>query len=504
MHLLLLRALPFLLFAALIAVSSCDNEVTFVSGNDVNLRFSTDTVMFDTVFAARGSATQIMKVYNDAADPVTIDRVYVEGRTGVDYSFNIDGFSGPEARDVVVWGGDSIFVFVEVLVDPTEPEVTSPFLAEDRLLFETGDNSNDIVLMSFGQNANYVFGFNRGQFSGWPNCNGGTVVLPNDLPTVVFGSMIIDNCTVRAVAGTKIYVHGGVQRNPEIGGNGFFNDGIIFTTESGRLELIGTLEEPIVVSTDRLEERFRDDPAKYRGIVLGAGSRGNLIQHTEILNSIAGVTLDSTAEVTIENSTIAYAGGPAVSAYQAEVNVSNSLFHSNFGNTVQFIKGGRLNMIHTTLASYGVDASALVLTNFTCDEDGDNCIAAPLDATVNNSVVAGSSNAEIGLFDIFRGGEAGTFEVRITNSVVRTDERFLTDEDGLYADFYERICTNCVNYDLEEPLFQDARENDYHLDSLSVARSRGVFLPAFAQDILGNERFADSTDAGAFQFVAGE
>ena len=85
--------------------SSCDTQMEFVSGNAVNLRFSTDTITFDTVFTDVGSATQIMKIYNDAADPITIDRILVEGRTGVEYNFNVDGFSGPEARDVPIFAG---------------------------------------------------------------------------------------------------------------------------------------------------------------------------------------------------------------------------------------------------------------------------------------------------------------------------------------------------------------------------------------------------------------
>jgi len=321
-RLLLLTAL-----ALTCLTTACDVETEFLTGNNVQLRFSIDTVAFDTVFVARGSATQRMKVYNDGEQPIKIDRVRVEGRTGVNFIFNIDGTRGPEARDIVIWGEDSIFLFVEVEVDPTEPENTSPFIAEDRLLFETGDVQEEIVLLAFGQNANYVNGFNRGRFLPI-SCDNGTVTFPSDLPTVIYGSLIIDNCLVQALPGTKIYFHGGVQRNTEqIAGTGFFNDGLLLTTATGSIQLLGTLEEPVILRTDRLEPIFDEEPAKYRGLILGAGSRSNRLEHTQLLNAIVGITIDSAAEVTIENSVIAYSGGPAISAYQSDVTIRNSLFH---------------------------------------------------------------------------------------------------------------------------------------------------------------------------------
>ena len=492
-----------LLFMIGLAVCSCQDDLEFVRGDSVELRFSVDTVMFDTVFTARGSATQILKVYNDANENVSIDRVRVAGQTGVTYNFNVDGTQGPEARDVVIFAEDSIFVFVEATVDPTEPEEVSPFIAEDRLLFETGGRTSDVRLIAFGQNANYLNDFRRGEFISL-SCEGGTFTLPDDLPTVIFGSLFVDDCTLEALAGTRIYFHGGVQRNQEVfEGSGFFNDGFIFTLEQGRLAFRGTAEEPVILSTDRLEERFRDDPGKYRGLILGPGSRGNVLEHTQVLNSIVGVTLDSAAELTLENSVIAYSNGAAISAFLADVTVRNSLFHSNFGNAIQFILGGSLTMDHTTVANYGVDASALVLTNFDCDEE-DNCLGAQMRARVRNSILVGSRDNELILADIFGGDEPDLFDVRFANSVVRTNNEFLRSQEGLFADFYERLCSDCLNLSFDDPLFQSIQADDYRLDSLSVARGLGDFIPSLDTDIRGIQRVADSTDAGAFQFVPGE
>jgi len=146
-----------------------------------------------------------------------------------------------------------------------------------------------------------------------------------------------------------------------------------------------------------------------RGLVLGAGSRNNRLEHTQLLNAIVGITVDSAAEVTIENSVIAYSGGSAISAYQSDVTIRNSVFHDNFGNAIQFAKGGTLTMEHSTIANYGVDASGLVLTNFSCD-DNNNCVFSRMTARVRNSIISGSRGSELIFLDIFRGQRAKPVE----------------------------------------------------------------------------------------------
>ena len=404
---------------------ACDVDRDFVTGDAVRLRLGVDTVSFDTVFTARGSATREFKVYNDGSDPVKIDRIAVQGMTGVNFTFTVDGTYGPEARDVVIWGKDSIFVYVEAEVDPTSPEEVSPFIAEDLLLFQTGSMQEQVVLQAFGQNANYLNGFNRGSFVRL-TCQDSVFTLPVELPTVIYGSVFVDSCTLRAIAGTRVYFHGGLQRNQAVlGGSGIFNDGFIYTEPSGRLELLGTAEEPVLLATDRLEPAFVDSKGGYRGLILGPGSRGNRIEYTEIRNAIVGVTADSLAEVTIDHAIIANTGGPAISSYQSDITARNSLFHSNVGDAVQALKGGSLLLEHCTIANYGVDATALVLSNIFCDPNTEApCLLAPLSAVVRNSIVSGAKSTELTLVDFYERKEAAQFDVRIEHSVVRTDERF--------------------------------------------------------------------------------
>ena len=495
-----MRFFPILLLPLLLCLS-CEVETEFVTGPEVSLSFSQDTLSFDTVFTARGSATRQIRIYNELDRPVMIDRISVEGMTGVNFTFNADGFPGPEARDVVIWGNDSIFVFVEAEVDPTQDTETSPFIAEDRLIIETGEAREEIVLQAFGQNAFYPNGFNANGLFGI-SCDGGTAVLPQELPTVIYGAAFITDCVVQALPGTRIYVHGGVQRNLEqVGGNGIFNAGIIRTEADGSLQLLGTREEPVLVATDRLEPEFSTAPAKYRGLWFGAGSQNNIIQHARIRNAIIGVQVDSAASLDISDTEIAYTGGPAVQARLAEVTIRNGLMHSNFGFALQLVYGGTYTIEHTTVANYGVDASGLVLLNFDPNCEGDDCLVFPLNTTIKNSVFAGSRPSELILVDGTLGAEPGAFNVSIDNSVVRTDEDFLTARDGLLSDFYETICSGCYNLRPGDPLFRSIEEDDYRPDSLGVGRNLGVFLPELPTDLAGTPRDTERPDAGALEFV---
>ncbi|WP_116105988.1 hypothetical protein [Lewinella sp. IMCC34191] len=478
---------------------ACEVDRDYLTGDSVELRFSVDTLTFDTVFTARGSATRVFKVYNDASDPVMIDRIHVAGETGVEFTFNADGTMGPEAEDVVIFGQDSIFVFVEVEVDPTQPSAVSPFVATDRLLFETGNFQHEVTLEAYGQNAFYLNGFNRGTLV-QPICTDGTFTLPTDLPTVIYGSLVIDSCVLRVLAGSRIYFHGGLQRDNRPDGLGIFDDGFIYTFPSGRIELLGTLEDPILLATDRLEEDFTESTGGYRGLILGPESRGNRIEFTEIRNSIIGVTVDSLAEVSLVNTRITNSSRSAVLSYQGDVTARNSLFHSSQSSTLQFIKGGNLLLEHCTLANYGSTDPALSLSNCAPVPDQDYCLQAPLRTTVRNSIIAGGSPAEIELFDVDGRQNAATFDVRILNSVVRTDQRFLSSQGNLYEDFYSTICEGCYNLEGGDPLFQSIRDDKYVPDSLSVARNLGIYLPDLPVDLEGNDRDTESPDAGALEW----
>lgn len=476
---------------------SCDPDTDFVTGEAVQLGFSLDTLRFDTVFVEQGSATRSFKVYNRSSDPVRIDRIAIRGNTGVTFRFNADGFQGPAVTEAVIWPEDSIYVFVEVTVDPTQPEDVSPFIAEDQLVFSTGERESIVYLEAFGQNANYFPSrFNKGV----PvvlSCDNQTTVWDSDLPYVLYGEIFVDSCVLEIAAGTRVYVHGGIARNEQFG---IFNDGFLWFLKDASLRIRGTVDNPVIFSTDRLEPSFQDEPGQWLGIVLGAESKGHTIEHARLYHGIFGIYADSLAELTIKNTEIAFTAGSGIAAFGADIRAENCLFHNNGTNAIQFIDGGRLEMDYCTVASFNRDGAALALQNFECyTESCDEFSVTPLIATLRNCILAGSGRDEILLSDAAERQEPGLFRIDMRNCAVRV-ENLLTSFDGLYSNFFSTYCTDCFELELNDPLFLDRAEFDFSLDTMSVARDRGIPLPGIRTDLLGRDR-QDPPDLGALEFI---
>ena len=165
---------------------------------------------------------------------------------------------------------------MEVTVDPDAPLSISPFVIEELIHIRANNSSFDIHLEAWGQNANYPTMFDNGTINPF-SCNGGTLVWDDPKPYVIYGVLFLDGCVLRIAPGTDIFVHGGVGINEQLG---IFNDGIIVISENSRIESLGTADEPVTFSSDRLEDEFAEVAGQWAGILIQAGSRGNRMEHT--------------------------------------------------------------------------------------------------------------------------------------------------------------------------------------------------------------------------------
>ena len=131
------------LFAALIGIAmmaqSCSDDSLSTDPNAM-LEFSIDTLTFDTVFTAVGSATRSIKVYNRNEETVNITKIELEGIAGDAFRLNIDGSTGNVLTDVTIPPNDSIYIFAEVTVDPNS--LNSAYVITDAVVFETTAMSN--------------------------------------------------------------------------------------------------------------------------------------------------------------------------------------------------------------------------------------------------------------------------------------------------------------------------------------------------------------------------
>ena len=245
-------------------LSFCQKE-KFTSNAADKLEFSTDTLSFDTVFTQLGSATRYFKIFNRHKKSIRISRIHLENGTNSRFNLNIDGISGDDQRDLEIAPNDSMYVFAEVTVNPTDQ--SSPFVIDENVVFETNGNEQKVVLEAFGQNANYLPSrFGAGGAVGF-NCNGGEWVWDDPKPYVIYGVLIIDSCTVRIPKGTRVYVHGGLGKFIDTSGiTQRYNDGFIAFVNQGKLIVEGTQEEPVIFEGDRLESEFDKAPGQWTGL----------------------------------------------------------------------------------------------------------------------------------------------------------------------------------------------------------------------------------------------
>lgn len=479
---------------------SCDNEDDFLTGGEFELAFSVDTLRFDTVFTALGSATRSFKIYNPSDQPVLIDAVALAGNEGGKFRMNVNGIAGDRVEQVEIWGNDSIYVFVEVTIDPDAPLSASPFVIEDQVVVETGEQRNRVLLEAWGQNANYFPSrFNRGVPT-LLTCDNQAIVWDDPKPYVIYGQILIDSCTLEVAAGTRIYVHGGIAQNDLFG---TFNDGIIYTLANGQIHLNGTPEDSIVVQGDRLETGFAEEPGQWQGIIIGRGSKGNTMKYTSVKNSIFGVYVDSLGQLSAENSRFYNTNSSGIIGFHSSIDLKNCLVYNNFANSVQLVNGGDYNFDYCTVASYGVDASAISLSNFFCYDSPFVCQVRNeyrIRANFRNCIFFGTSRDELQLSDISGGSVPQLFQVQLENCIVKVDQ-LLEQQDGLYANFLDsEACKNCINAERTDPLFADPNADVYLLDTLSVAEGMARPLPNITDDLAGNERDPIAPDIGCFEY----
>jgi hypothetical protein len=145
-----------LLSAAIIAFSSCHREEDYL--HDAALSFSIDTLTFDTVFTTIGSTTRYFTVINNNSKAVYLNKIYLAAGGSSQFRLNIDGVAASSVSDVVIPANDSIFIFVEVTVDPTNSN--SPMVVEDSVVFVAENSSKSVKLIAWGQDVhlleNYV------------------------------------------------------------------------------------------------------------------------------------------------------------------------------------------------------------------------------------------------------------------------------------------------------------------------------------------------------------
>ncbi len=484
LHPLLFR-LIFLLLAGSLVLPACKKE-TIDTSPDIKLAFSNDSIIFDTVFTSLGSATHRLMVYNPSRSAIIISDIRLEKGSGSDFRINVDGEAAFDKKNVEIRGGDSLFIFARVTIDPNN--AANPFVVEDRLLFNTNGNEQSVKLVAWGKNARYILADHHPE--GFPAYKIVADSLENtewksDKPIVVYGFAVINSYgSLHIDAGTHIYFHK--------------NSGL-WVYADGQLTVAGTQDQPVVFQGDRLEKDYAGLPGQWDRIWIMEGKNGkdNRIENAVIKNGFIGIQAESffaknKNKLLLSNVIIENMNGAGILSRDYTIEGKNLVVANCGGYCLALTGGGNYRFVQSTLANYWPysirNNPAVVLSNFLKDTNNQP-IPKPMDFYLGNSIIYGYNDNEFGTAMV-----AGADSAYLLDHCLVKTKRTMEN-----TDYFRNIIKNL------DPKFFDIENQDYRIDTLSPAIGKGD--PAIAAeapyDLLGHPR-GELPDLGAYQFVPGQ
>ncbi len=423
-------------------------------------------------------------VYNTNANKIKISKISLANGTNSRYSINVDGTHGHNFDNIEIRGNDSLFIFIRVMIDPQDDAL--PFIVTDSILFETNGNQQDIDLVAWGQNANFILADTYRE--GFPPYKivaheGVDTSWTNELPFVIYGYAVVDSTASLTIdAGTKIYFHNGSG---------------LWIYKGGSLKVNGTLEEPVIFQNDRLEDFYKDLPGQWDRIWINEGSIDNEINYAIIRNGFIGIQAETLStfmgnQLTLTNTIIENMSGAGILTRYYQIAAANCVIANCGQYALALTLGGTYDFRQTTIANYWGysyrQTPSVVLNNYAEDYDG-QIYAYPLIANFGNTIIYGNHDEEI-QFDENNGEE---FTYIFDHCLLKTT---LDISDSI------KFISSFKNSD---PEFVDYQINNYELDSLSPAIDTGSFEIANTVpfDINGINR-TESPDLGAYEWVPQE
>ncbi len=464
-----------------IVLMSCDPQIT--TDPSACLRFSCDTLRFDTVFTEMNSPTLQFSVYNPNKQAVEIERISL--RSGQYFRLNVDGETSLDRlKKITLRGKDSLYVFVKARVE--EQNSHTPVFIGDAIDFCTNGNLQSVVLEAFGQDVERIDRLTI-QYD---------TILGGGRPYLIYNSLTVDTlCTLTLLAGTTLYMHDNASL-------------IVY----GNLQSQGTIEQPVRIQGDRLDNIYTHVPytavsGKWNGVYLIQPMEHDTCRHkieyTEIISGKVGLYCSSTdkhtmPKLTLSNSKIHNFSQYGVVLQNTEASVSNTEI-SNCAQYCLYLAGGNYRVVHNTIASFfrntniniqpvgREDVAAVYINDLSKDESQTVC-------WMYNNIITGLRRNNLVLATPLPQRYLGVFANNyLKNDTIESDcfrdNLYATDNDTIFIQQY---------YSLD-----DYNYYDFHLDSVAPIRGKAQSDVAatvpFDRD--GNPRPADAADMGCYQYT---
>lgn len=436
------------------------NRNDFTSDPACLLAFSADTLRFDTVFTALGSATRRLMVYNPNKQAVRTN-ITLAGKSTSLFRINIDGMNTDEARNMEIAAEDSLYIFVEVTVEPQNSDV--PVIVSDSILFETSTGRQRVCLEACGQDV-FILRDAAIQSETWSGTK----------PYLIYGRLTVDTLeTLRIKPGVRIYLHKGADV--------YIKGSMIAEGETG---------SPIIFSGDRLEKMYRDIPGQWGSIIFTTASRNNLLRHVEIRNGTNGLIFGNTQyaqtpALALDAVTITNMSNSGLMVSRSSMDASNCLITNCASYTVGLFGGGDYFFNHCTIANcYSPyirrkPVPALAASNSNAGQEGQ--IAC--NVFLGNTIIYGTLKEEIRMEEM----PSFSFDHCLLRTGMNTSTTAFTG-----------VLTNA------DPMFADPYNGNFSLREHSPARDAGCMPLAVLQpeDMDGNNRInGGNPDMGAYEYV---
>jgi hypothetical protein len=374
---------------------SCKKD-KLIEDPSATVNFSADSVLFDTVFAQAGSTTRQIRVINNHKQRIKISSINVRNGSSSSFFLNVDGSPGRSFSDIEIAGNDSLFIFIQVYVNPLSSN--SPLVISDGIDFVVNGNTQTVYLEAWGQDAYYhkptnAIKFVNGGYLPYTTIAPGTnttVTWPNDKPHVIYGWLVVDSSQTLIIdPGVKVHFH---------------QNAGLWVYRYGTLKVNGTLGNEVVFQGDRLEPAYQDEPGQWDRIWINEGSVNNLINYAIIKNGFIGIQAELLSpnfgvdplHLKITNTKIQNMKKWGMYNVAFDVYGGNNLISNCKEYCLAITAGGNYTFIHNTFANFWTKDSRSTPCVHIDNHAGTTQI--PLDSCYfGNCIIDGNAISEIEL-----------------------------------------------------------------------------------------------------------
>lgn len=461
----------FLILLTVCFLACHPEEEEIHTGRDLQLTFSNDSVLFDTLLTIRKSITRRLRIFNPNTQAIRVSSIRLGRSSQSPYSIIVNGKSGPEVADEVIFGGDSILVLIEVNIDSSQQEI--PYLVKDSLILEWNSNLADIKLLAYGQDANLVY-------AEYIPCD---AIWTADRPYVIRSyAFVEEGCRLTIEKGTQIYLDNGAS---------------LFV--QGTLEVNGDSADRVVFRNTRFDENYLHAPGQWGGIIFLEMSSDNRISYADIENGEIGIGVgytlvessgqaiflpensEKTVDLQIDHSSIRHMSTAGILAFASEVYAYNTEVYNAGGFLIGNFGGGTYQYDHCTFSnesSFFLSEDAMVQFSDNLTRPDNVLIAGSLTVRIRNSILWGKGEEQY-----YLNNEAGA---SLTELLEANIIRSASPREG-----------NLTSLKANFPGFKDAFNFDYSLDTLAAAKDKGADI-GIETDLTGKRR-DDRPDIGAYE-----